>query len=90
MKKLLSLAGLLLACLTPAAPVAQAAPQTQELASGSALFWHPSVNAAACGDTILVLPDRCEVITGGEDWPQLGVQVKGTTINVPDVLCREV
>jgi hypothetical protein len=61
-----------------------------QLASGSALFWHPSVNAAACGDTILVLPDRCEVITGVDDWPQLGVQVKGTTINVPDVLCREV
>jgi serine-type D-Ala-D-Ala endopeptidase (penicillin-binding protein 7) len=36
--KAISLAGLLLACLTLIAPVAQAAPQTQELASGSALL----------------------------------------------------
>lgn len=38
MKKMLSFAGLLLACLTLTAPVTQAAPQTQELASGSALL----------------------------------------------------
>lgn len=37
-KKMLSFAGLLLACLTLTAPVTQAAPQTQELASGSALL----------------------------------------------------
>jgi D-alanyl-D-alanine endopeptidase (penicillin-binding protein 7) len=37
-KKAFSLAGLLLACLTLVAPVTQAAPQTQELASGSALL----------------------------------------------------
>ncbi|MDG1582875.1 D-alanyl-D-alanine endopeptidase [Pseudomonas sp. GOM6] len=35
---MLSFAGLLLACLTLTAPVTQAAPQTQELASGSALL----------------------------------------------------
>ena len=38
MKKAFSFAGLLLACLTLVAPLAQAAPQTQELASGSALL----------------------------------------------------
>jgi D-alanyl-D-alanine endopeptidase (penicillin-binding protein 7) len=37
-KKAFSLAGLLLACLTLVAPLVQAAPQTQELASGSALL----------------------------------------------------
>jgi D-alanyl-D-alanine endopeptidase (penicillin-binding protein 7) len=37
-KKTSSLAGLLLACLTLIAPIGQAAPQTQELASGSALL----------------------------------------------------
>ena len=44
MKKNFSLAGLLLACLTLIAPVAQAAPQTQELASGSALLVDLSTN----------------------------------------------
>lgn len=67
-----------------------AAPRaTYRLSPGTPVFWHPSVQAAAVGETILVHADRTEIVTQPEDWPQLSVNVKGTAIEVPDILCRE-
>lgn len=63
---------------------------TYRLQTGHAVAWRPSVNAAAVGDTILVRPEGCEQLTSTGEWPLLGVQAKGTVIDLPDVLCREV
>ena len=45
---------------------------------------------AAVGETILIHADRTEVLTKPEDWPQLSVNVKGMSVQVPDILIREV
>lgn len=58
--------------------------------SGTPLFWHPTVNTAAIGETIIVREDHIEHVTQPEDWPRFGVTVKGTSIQLPDILCREV
>jgi hypothetical protein len=57
--------------------------------SGAAVFWHPSVRSAAVGDTVLVGGTGPEVLTTGENWPMLTVDVKGTRFLRPAVLCRE-
>jgi Xaa-Pro dipeptidase len=50
------------------------------------VYWHPSVAAAMLGDTILVLPNGCEILTRSETWPELRVQVKGHDIPCPGLL----
>jgi Xaa-Pro dipeptidase len=62
---------------------------SHRLTAGAALFWHPTVNAAAIGETAIVRSDHVEHVTQSEDWPQIAVNVKGTRIQVPDILCRE-
>ena len=47
-----------------------------ELVAPTAMHWHPGVNAALTGDTILVMPGGCEIVTRSAVWPQLRVQVK--------------
>ena len=47
------------------------------LQAPTAVHWHPGVNAALAGDTILVMPGGCEIVTRSVVWPQLCVQVKG-------------
>ena len=65
-------------------------PQSQEpLQTRTAWFWHPTVRTAATGDTILVREDGFELLTSGDSWPQLLVQVKGTRIERPDILIRD-
>lgn len=67
---------------------AQALPRSEfQLEPGMALHWHPSVGAACSGDTIVVGEQTVERMTGAhEAWPLLVVQVKGSAVNVPDVL----
>jgi hypothetical protein len=60
------------------------------LSTGTPIFWRPSVRIAAVGETILIHADRTEVLTKPEDWPQLSVNVKGTPVQVPDILIREI
>jgi len=48
-----------------------------ELQAPTAMHWHPGVHAALAGDTILVMPGGCEIVTRSTVWPQLRVQVKG-------------
>lgn len=47
-----------------------------ELQAPTAMYWHPGVNAALTGDTILVMPGGGEIVTRSAVWPQLRVQVK--------------
>ena len=55
----------------------QLTPESEyELQAPTAMHWHPGVNAALAGDTILVMPGGCEIVTRSAVWPQLRVQVK--------------
>jgi len=66
-------------------------PRTRfRLSTGTPIFWHPSVRVASIGETVLIHADRTEVLTKPEDWPQLSVNVKGTSVQIPDILCREI
>ncbi|MFO1093235.1 MAG: hypothetical protein U0992_07960 [Planctomycetaceae bacterium] len=60
------------------------------IAAGTPMFWHPTVRVATIGETILVHSDRTEVLTRPEDWPQLSINIKGTSVQIPDILCREI
>lgn len=62
---------------------------TAKFHSGQALHWHPSVRFAATGDTVLIHPDRTELLTPCEVWPMLKIQIKGVTIERPAILNRE-
>lgn len=48
-----------------------------ELQAPTPVFWHPCAGAAMPGDTVLVMPAGCEVITRSSAWPKLSVEVKG-------------
>jgi Xaa-Pro aminopeptidase len=48
-----------------------------ELQAPTAMFWHPGAGAAMPGDTVLVMPTGCEMLTRSNVWPELKVQVKG-------------
>ena len=50
------------------------------------MYWHPGVNAALQGDTVLVMPGGCEIVTRSATWPQLRVQVKGHDVPCCGVL----
>jgi len=59
------------------------------LSAGMPIFWRPTVRIAAIGETVFLHADRTEVLTRPDDWPQLSVTVKGTSVQVPDILVRE-
>ena len=48
-----------------------------ELTAPVPMFWHPGVQAAMPGDTMLVMPGGCEILTRSSVWPEVRVQVKG-------------
>lgn len=70
----------------------------------TAVFWHPSVRSSQVGDTMLVGSyaeagteadestgsPRFEILTPMQNWPVLSVRVKGTTLERPAILIREV
>jgi Xaa-Pro dipeptidase len=69
----------------------------------TAVFWHPSVRSSQVGDTMLVgapsgdaeHPEQAEhpkfeILTPMQNWPVLGVRVKGMNIERPGILIREV
>lgn len=62
---------------------------THQLSTGNPVFWHPTVNGAAVGETIIVQADHGEHVTRPDDWPRLEIEVKGKLVQIPDVLCRE-
>lgn len=57
-----------------------------ELEAPTAMYWHPGVNAALTGDTILVMPGGCEIVTRSAVWPQLRVQVKRHDVSCCGIL----
>lgn len=59
------------------------------LGSGTVLHWHPGVRFALTGETVLVQPEGPEWLTVPDQWPMLGITVKGEKHSFPDVLCRE-
>lgn len=56
------------------------------LSSGTAVYWHPSVDSVLMGDTVLVSSRGIEVLTVSADWPVVPISVKGTNVEVPAVL----
>ena len=56
------------------------------LREGLAVHWHPSVEMARCGDTILLTSDGAEVLTASRRWPSVSVRVRGHIVECPDVL----
>jgi hypothetical protein len=65
-------------------------PRSQfRLSDGMAISWHCSVGPAALGDTLLICDRRATIATPAEQWPMVRVDVKGCTIAIPDILCRE-
>jgi Xaa-Pro aminopeptidase len=72
-----------------ALPEARVVPGSEfVLAAGMPVHWHPAVGPALTGDTILVRDGSPELLTPGEDWPQVTVNVKGEPVPRPDVLVR--
>lgn len=58
------------------------------LAADMPVHWHPAVGPALTGDTVLVRDGTPELLTPGDGWPQITVNVKGEAIPRPDVLMR--
>lgn len=59
------------------------------LAVGHCLHWHPSIGPVQLGDTYLVSERGPELLTLPEQWPTLQISVRGHSMLVPDMLCRE-
>lgn len=58
------------------------------LAPQMMVYWHPTVEAAAGGDSILVRENGFELLTPTHDWPSLRVNVKGKNVHCPEILER--
>lgn len=56
-----------------------------QLGNRQVLFWHPSVDQAACGDSVLT-GERVECLTGSSKWPAMVVQVRGVPITCAGIL----
>ena len=56
---------------------------------GMAACWHPSVRTALVSDTCVAREDAIEIVTVGDRWPLLPVEVKGTVIHRPGILVRD-
>ncbi len=56
------------------------------LEAGTALHWRPSIGPALAGDTVIVEEAGIKRVTLGDPWPVLAVEVKGSTVNCPDIL----
>ena len=70
-------------CEAPIVPKSQL-----KLAAGMPIFWQSSIEQAMSADTILVGEKGFDVLTPMENWPVVKVDVKGVSIQRPDVLIR--
>ena len=59
---------------------------TVELKAPTAVYWHPSVGPAACGDTVLIRDNSAQLITSRNAWPMVTVQVKGHQVACPGLM----
>ncbi|MFU8772374.1 MAG: aminopeptidase P family protein, partial [Anaerolineales bacterium] len=58
----------------------------QQVFSGQAYAWNPTISGVKSEDTILVGEDRNQVLTAIPDWPAIRVTVGGIEIERPDIL----
>jgi Xaa-Pro aminopeptidase len=58
------------------------------LGAGNVVCWQPSVGGAMVGDSVLVRGEGQLCLTPASHWPTLSIEVKGTQIDVPDILRR--
>jgi Xaa-Pro dipeptidase len=58
------------------------------LTPGTPIYWHPSVDHVILGDTVTVTAGGAELVSPANDWPQVPVSVKGTTVIVPGILLQ--
>ncbi len=56
--------------------------------AGEAYAWNPSITGAKSEDTILVGPEKNEVLTAIDGWPTLPIKVDGQVIERPAILER--
>lgn len=70
-------------CEAPIVPKSQL-----KLAAGMPIFWQSSIGQAMSADTILIGEKGFDILTPMENWPQIEVDVKGVSIQRPDVLLR--
>lgn len=57
-----------------------------EVLSGQAYAWNPSISGVKSEDTILVGEEGNEILTAIPDWPTIAVNVDGFTIERPAIL----
>jgi Xaa-Pro aminopeptidase len=76
--------------VTGRAPVELALmPPTEELFQpGWAVAWTPSVGAAVCSDTFLVMDQGPENVTPSDSWPLKRIRIQGADFFRPDILQR--
>jgi Xaa-Pro aminopeptidase len=70
-------------CEAPIVPKSQL-----KLSAGMPIFWQSSIEQAMSADTILVGEKGFDVLTPMDNWPVVKVDVKGVSIQRPDVLIR--
>lgn len=58
------------------------------LAPQMMVYWHPTVEAAGGGDSILVRENGFELLTPAANWPTIAVNVKGKVVHCPGILQR--
>lgn len=64
-------------------------PQSDRLLEPNlAVHWHPGIGPIQLGDTLLITPESPEIVTVPDQWPLLGITVKGEPVNLPDMLIR--
>ncbi|MEY4189237.1 MAG: hypothetical protein RIT02_4271 [Planctomycetota bacterium] len=64
----------------------QVGPESEHrLSSRQVLFWHPSVDQAMCGDSVLT-GERVECLTASSKWPAMVVQVRGVPVTCAGIL----
>ncbi|MEM7812050.1 MAG: M24 family metallopeptidase [Planctomycetota bacterium] len=60
----------------------------EKFTAGTPVYWHPAVGSCPTGDTILPGEEGYELLTPSQNWPEIGISVKGVTMPRPDVLIR--
>ncbi len=60
------------------------------LEQGQVIHWHPSVRSSSVGDTFLISEKEIENLTPIQNWPIMSVSIKGSKVDRPGILVREV
>jgi Xaa-Pro aminopeptidase len=58
------------------------------LEQGQAFCWNPTISGTKSEDSLLVLEDRCEIVTASSRFPMIDIDEGGSTVSRPDILER--